>query len=140
MLNDGSDPDTAAPAGLSVAEMTETTGVTAHTLRYYERAGLIRPITRTAGGQRRYQPDDIDWVRFLRRLRETGMPIAQMRRYAALRDDVDAALPARLDLLTAHHRTLRQRIARLRGHERALAATISDHEQQIENTNESRPR
>lgn len=60
-----------------------------YTLRYYERAGLIQAVTRTGGNQRRYQPGDVEWVRFLR-LRETGMPISQMHQYADLRAEGEA--------------------------------------------------
>ncbi|MGP5364905.1 MerR family transcriptional regulator [Brachybacterium tyrofermentans] len=117
--------------------MAEVTGVTAHTLRYYERAGLIHPITRTVGNQRRYQRDDVDWVRFLVRLRETGMPIAQMRNYAALRSRGESTLPARLTMMTEHQQAVRQRIKWLRDHERALAATIATHQQMIDHVDES---
>lgn len=118
--------DAPAPVGLTVAEMAETIGITGHTLRYYERAGLIEPITRTTGGQRRYQPADIDWIRFLIRLRETGMPIAQMRHFAALRAQGEAAIGDRLALLAEHRRDVRRQIARLREQEQALAVTIAE--------------
>ncbi|MFT3714771.1 MAG: MerR family transcriptional regulator [Gordonia sp. (in: high G+C Gram-positive bacteria)] len=75
-----------APAdGLSIADVAAATGATAHTLRYYERAGLIQPIGRTSANRRRYSPSDVAWVEFLLRLRATGMPIARMQQYAALR-------------------------------------------------------
>ncbi|MBO1900761.1 MerR family transcriptional regulator [Leucobacter weissii] len=112
---------TADEAGLSVARMSETTGVSAHTLRYYERAELIRPVARNPGNHRRYSPADVEWVRFLLRLRETGMPVAQMRRYARLREEGSATTESRLRLLEAHREELREQIARLRAHERALA-------------------
>src|SRR5699024_3493785 len=96
MIADSTAPGPELPSGLTVAEMAETTDVTGHTLRYYERAGLIGAVPRTAGGQRRYQHSDVEWVRFLVRLRETGMPIAQMREFAALRAQGDATLPDQL--------------------------------------------
>lgn len=127
MLDDRAETDTAATPGLTVAQMAEATGVTGHTLRYYERAELIHPITRTEGNQRRYQAGDVEWVGFLVRLRETGMPIAQMREYAALRSQGDATLPEQLALLAEHQNTVRRQIKRLRGHERALDAWIENH-------------
>ena len=105
--------------------MSVATGVTAHTLRYYERADLIRPVTRSSGNQRRYSLADVDWVKFLLRLRETGMPIAQMREYAALREEGPATTAPRLRLLEAHQAGLREQIARLRAHEKALAEKIA---------------
>lgn len=111
--------------GLSVAQMAEATGVTAHTLRYYERAGLIRPVARNSGNHRRYSPADVEWVRFLLRLRQTDMPIARMREYAALREQGPTTTEHRLRLLEAHHAGLREQIARLQAHEQALIEKIA---------------
>lgn len=111
--------------GLTVAQMSEATGVTAHTLRYYERAELIRPVARSSGNQRRYSAGDVEWVRFLLRLRATGMPIAQMREYAELRERGPVTTEPRLELLEAHQAGLREQIARLRAHEEALAEKIA---------------
>ncbi len=119
------------PDGLSVAEMAAVTGVSGYTLRYYERAGLIQAVTRTGGNQRRYQPGDVEWVRFLLRLRETGMPISQMHQYADLRAEGESSLRARLELLDAHHERLRQQITVLRGHERALRAKVETYRQML---------
>ncbi|WP_279586472.1 MerR family transcriptional regulator [Naumannella halotolerans] len=104
--------------------MAEATGVTAHTLRFYERAELIRPVARNSGNQRRYSSADVEWVRFLLRLRETGMPISQMREYAALREQGPVTTEARLRLLQAHQAGLREQITLLRSHEKALAEKI----------------
>lgn len=117
--------------GLTVAEMAAVTGVSGHTLRYYERAGLIHAVPRTGGNQRRYEPDDVEWIRFLLRLRETGMPIVQMREYAALRAEGTASLRARLELLTQHHERLQKQISTLRGHERALQTKVETYRQSL---------
>ncbi|WP_341998110.1 MerR family transcriptional regulator [Microbacterium sp. LWH7-1.2] len=105
--------------------MSEATGVAAHTLRYYERAELIRPVARNSGNQRRYSAVDVEWVKFLLRLRETGMPIARMREYAAFREQGPLTTEPRLRLLEAHQKGLREQIARLRAHENALAEKIT---------------
>lgn len=115
-------------AGLTVAQMSEATGVTAHTLRYYERAELIRPVGRNSGNQRRYSAADVEWVRFLLRLRETGMPIAEMRDYATLRAQGPVTTEPRLRLLEAHQTGLREQIACLRAHEKALAEKITTYQ------------
>jgi DNA-binding transcriptional MerR regulator len=117
--------DETGSTGLTVAQMAAATGVSAHTLRYYERAGLIEPVARNAGNQRRYSGTDIEWLRFLLRLRETGMPISQMREYAELRSEGALTIAARLSLLEAHQAGLREQIASLREHENALAAKIA---------------
>lgn len=105
--------------------MSAATGVTAHTLRYYERVELIRPVARNSGNQRRYSAADVEWVTFLLRLRETGMPIAQMREYATLRELGPVTTEPRLRLLEVHQAALREQIARLRAHEKALTAKIA---------------
>ena len=64
---------------LSIDEVAQRSGLTAHTLRYYERIGLSAPIHRASGGQRRYAASDMAWVEFLLRLRTTNMPIATQR-------------------------------------------------------------
>lgn len=110
---------------LTVAQMSEAIGMTAHTLRYYERAGLIRPVGRSTGNQRRYSAADVEWLRFLVRLRETGMTIAQMRAYAELRERGPATTESRLRLLEAHRANLREQIALLRANEQALADKIA---------------
>jgi len=104
--------------------MSEATGISGHTLRYYERADLIRPVARNSGNQRRYSAADIEWVRFLLRLRETGMPIARMREYASLRERGTSTTAARLALLEEHQRGLNEQIDRLTAHRTALANKI----------------
>jgi DNA-binding transcriptional MerR regulator len=106
--------DELAEPGLTVAQMAAATGVSAHTLRYYERAGLIQPIARNSGNQRRYSESDVEWVQFLLRLRETGMPIARMREYAELRANGTSTLHARLGLLEAHRAGLHDQIPSMR--------------------------
>jgi DNA-binding transcriptional MerR regulator len=86
---------------LTIEEVARRTGLTAHTLRYYERIGLIAPVGR-AGGQRRYAEADLAWIDFLLRLRTTRMPIQKMQRFARLRAAGDATVPARRAMLEEH--------------------------------------
>jgi DNA-binding transcriptional MerR regulator len=88
-------------SGYSPSEVADRTGFSIDTLRYYEREGLLTGIERTPGGRRTYSQHDVDWLHLVRCLRDTGMPIADLRRYAELSAD-DATLQERLDLL-AHH-------------------------------------
>ncbi|MET0860581.1 MAG: MerR family transcriptional regulator, partial [Microbacterium sp.] len=67
--------------GLSISDAAAATGLSTHTLRYYEREGLmLTPVDRASSTHRRYSDADITWVQFLTRLRSTGMPIAGIRR------------------------------------------------------------
>jgi DNA-binding transcriptional MerR regulator len=103
----GNSPEEAfVPLGNVVAR----TGLSADTLRYYEREELIPPVARSAGGQRRYTQKDVDRLSFLLRLRATGMPVATMRRFAALRRNGEAGRPGRLALLFAHRAAVRRRV------------------------------
>ncbi|WP_461167157.1 MerR family transcriptional regulator [Tsukamurella serpentis] len=100
-------PECAGP--LTVAELAELVGVSRHTLRYYERIGLVT-VDRDGAGHRRYGPQAIARVVFLTRLRLSGMPIADITEYVRLVDGGDATIPARLALLTAHRARTAARI------------------------------
>ena len=87
---------------LSIDEVAKRTGLTAHTLRYYERIGLIAPVGRAAGGQRRYAASDLAWIEFLLRLRSTHMPIGKMQAFAKLRGAGDSTVKERRHMLEQH--------------------------------------
>jgi DNA-binding transcriptional MerR regulator len=87
---------------LSIAEVAEASGLSAHTLRYYERAGLVGPVDRSGSGHRRYREADLERINFLTKLRATGMPIREVRRYAQLMNAGEATSEERLALLEAH--------------------------------------
>ena len=110
----GPEPARSVPrTGLSIAEAARRTGVSVHTLRYYERAGLVvTAIDRTAGGRRRYHRLDLDWITVCTRLRAAGMPIKTIRRYAQLVSAGPGNEKERLDLLEAHRADV---IAKLAG-------------------------
>jgi len=92
---------------LSISEVAEATGLTAHTLRYYERAGLmLHAVDRASSQHRRYSSADVTWVQFLTRLRSTSMPIARMREYVQLVRLGDDTTEARRDLLLEHRITV----------------------------------
>jgi DNA-binding transcriptional MerR regulator len=87
---------------LSIAEAARASGLSAHTLRYYERTGLLEPVSRNGSGHRRYREADLERITFLSKLRATGMPIRQVRRYAQLMAVGEATNAERLALLEAH--------------------------------------
>jgi DNA-binding transcriptional MerR regulator len=96
----------------SPGEIAGKTGFSLDTLRYYERIGLLEGIARTAGGQRVFDDDDVSWLGILRCLRDTGMPIAQMRRYAELTRD-ERTIAERVALLEEHDDVIGRRIDEL---------------------------
>ena len=105
----------ARPAGAyEIADVAEMTGLTAHTLRYYERAGLVRSPQRDASGRRRYDDADVGWLMFLTKLRSTGMPIRVIRQYIELCWAGEGNEAERLTLLEAHREVVRERLAEAR--------------------------
>jgi DNA-binding transcriptional MerR regulator len=98
---------------LSIAATAERTGVSPHTLRYYERIGLIDPVGRDEGGRRVYSDADVARVEFLRRLRSTGMSITRMQEYVDLVRAGSGTEAARLALLEDHRRRVIHDLERL---------------------------
>jgi DNA-binding transcriptional MerR regulator len=97
---------TLVDASLSISEAAERTGLSPHTLRYYERAGLmLSGVNRATSSHRRYSDSDIGWVVFLTKLRSTAMPIAKVREYVDLVRRGEGSTPERLELLLAHRET-----------------------------------
>jgi len=93
--------------------MAERCGMTAHTLRYYERVGLIQPVGRAQNGHRRYSEADEAWLNFLHCMRGTNMPIREMQRYAALRERGDDSSLDRRKILEEHRATIAAQIVAL---------------------------
>ena len=98
---------------MTISELAEATGLTTHTLRYWEAEGLIPEVERNEAGHRRYRPDHIDWVGLLDRLRTSGMSIGRMRDYTALAVTGDETVAERRALLERHATEIRARIAEL---------------------------
>jgi DNA-binding transcriptional MerR regulator len=100
---------------LTIAEAAERSGVSTHTLRYYERIGALRePPERAPSGHRRYTERDLNWIELLTRLRATGMPIATMLRYAELAREGTSTAAERKALLLAHRAEVAARVEQLR--------------------------
>ncbi|MFD5797691.1 MerR family transcriptional regulator [Streptomyces diastatochromogenes] len=97
----------------TISEVVAFTGLTAHTLRWYERIGLMSHIDRSHTGQRRYSNRDLDWLDFVTKLRLTGMPVADMVRYAELVREGETTYAERQALLESTRRDVLSRIAEL---------------------------
>jgi len=97
----------------TISEVATLTGLTAHTLRWYERIGLMPHIDRSHTGQRRYRNRDLDWLDLVGKLRLTGMPVADMVRYAELVREGDHTYAERFDLLKSTRENVLARIAEL---------------------------
>jgi DNA-binding transcriptional MerR regulator len=112
----------------TIDEAAERTGLSKHTLRYYEREGLLPPIAKASSGHRRYTDDDIGWVRFLQLLRATGMPIREAKEFVTLTWAGDHTIPERVSVLTTYRAALVERMARDVEHLEALNRKIAYYE------------
>lgn len=109
----------------SIAEAAAATSVSIDTLRFYERSGVMPPIERDAGGRRRYDDDDLGWIRFVRRLRATGMPLDRVAVYTRMVRDGDGTVSERKAMLEDHLLTVETAIDELLAAKRALDAKIA---------------
>ncbi|MFE0458366.1 MerR family transcriptional regulator [Kitasatospora sp. NPDC058965] len=99
----------------TISEVAEHTGLTAHTLRWYEQIGLLGHVERSHTGQRRFGNRDLDWLDLVNKLRLTGMAVADMVRYAELVRQGESTFDERREILTETRRQVRERIAELQG-------------------------
>ncbi|WP_426454508.1 MerR family transcriptional regulator [Paenibacillus sp. S-38] len=88
---------------LTIKEVTEITEIAAHTLRYYEKEGLLPHVKRNENGKRLYDEEDLSWIHFVTALRATGMPIAQIQKYVYLYKEGDSTISER-KLMMLHHK------------------------------------
>jgi DNA-binding transcriptional MerR regulator len=112
-------------ARLTIAEVAERTGLTRHTLRYYERDGLMLDVDRADSGHRRYSESDLGWIELITKLRATGMPIREVRRYAELVRAGDGNEDERLALLRAHRERVRAQLDTIAAYLDAIDMKIS---------------
>ena len=88
-----------APSGsYSIGDMSRETGLSVSTLRYYEKLGLLAPVPRSAGNIRQYGEADLERLRMLECLKNTGMALKDIRTFFSWCDEGDATLPARYQM------------------------------------------
>ena len=90
---------------MKIGDFSKRTGLPVSTLHFYERKGLISP-ERNASGHREYDEADLTWIAFIERLKETGMPLAQIKRYADLRAKGNSTLEERMAMLVSHRENI----------------------------------
>lgn len=118
---------------MTIAEAAGELGLTADTLRYYEKDGLLlRPVPRTTSGHRQYDEPDLRWIKLVTCLRATGMPIRDVRRYAALVRNGDGNEEERLALLHAHRDSVLRQLAEVTAHLGAIDHKIGIYEHKLE--------
>lgn len=110
---------------MNMREFSGVVGLSSYTLRYYEKIGLLKHIQRNSSGHRVYSNKDIDWVNFIKRLKETGMPLEEIQKYALLRDLGAQTAPDRQELLEIHRKNLEMHIRQQNDHLKALDEKIN---------------
>ncbi|CAN7241295.1 MerR family transcriptional regulator [Phenylobacterium sp. LjRoot225] len=110
---------------MKIGELAKRSGLSAHTIRYYERIGLLPYADRDPSSQRDYDASILVWIAFLARLKTTGMPIREMLRYAALRERGVDTQAERRELLEQHRERVRAHAAELTASLLVLDAKIA---------------
>lgn len=126
--------------GYTIQEMAERCGMTAHTLRYYERVGLIQPVGRAHNGHRRYSEADAAWLEFLHCMRRTNMPIRELQKYAELREQGDETSLERRQILEDHRTEIETEIEALQSAHKLLNWKIANYRKIEERTRIGGPR
>ena len=98
---------------MRISEAAARSGLSVQTIRYYENAGIVPPIARGPDGRRRFSSENLEWLTLLYWLRETGMPMKEMRRFAGLYQEGEQTIPERKKILLAHAELLQKRRADL---------------------------
>ena len=100
----------------SIQEVSKKTGLSAHTLRYYEKEGLICGVERTPGGFRQYSEEDVESMGLICCLKNTGMSLQEISRFVALTRQGDHTLAERVEMLRAHRENVLARMEEMRKH------------------------
>ena len=100
----------------SIQEVSKRTGLTAHTLRYYEKEGLLSGVERTQGGFRQYTDEDLERLGLICCLKNTGMSIQEIARFVQLTHEGDHTLDERVELLRTHRERVLERMAEMQKH------------------------
>ena len=101
---------------MNIQTISRTTGLSAHTLRYYEKIGLLLDIKRDRKGHRFYREKDLIWIEFIKRLKATSMPLSEMKQFARLRSKGNKTISQRVELLRQHESRIEQQMQALESH------------------------
>ncbi len=100
----------------TIQDVSEKTGLSAHTLRYYEKEGLITGVERSRGGFRQYTDEDLEALGLICCLKNTGMPLQEIARFVELTHEGEHTLRERVELLREHRENVIERIAEMQQH------------------------
>ena len=114
---------------MTIKEVSEKYGISQDTLRYYERVKVIPEVTRTQGGIRDYQEEDLRWVELAICMRSAGLPIESLIEYQQLFQEGDSTIEARFELLNGQMDILRKQKEQIEETMERLAYKISRYEE-----------
>lgn len=117
---------------MTIREVAQQFSISQDTLRYYERVGMIPPVTRTASGIRDYQETDLQWVELAICMRSAGLPVETMIEYVKLCQEGDNTIPARLQLLVEQREVLHEQKKQIEETLERLDFKISRYERAVE--------
>lgn len=117
---------------MTIKEVSEKYDITQDTLRYYERVGMIPPVTRTAGGIRNFTEEDLKWVELAKCMRSAGLPVESMIEYVRLFQQGDETIPARLQLLIDQREALLEQRRQIDATLNRLAYKIERYEEAVQ--------
>jgi DNA-binding transcriptional MerR regulator len=89
-----------------ISQAAHLTGLSVHTIRFYERSGLLSKITRSSDGNREFTAENVEWLNLLSSLRDTGMPLKRMKYFADLYEHGDKTVFKRKQVLLEHSESL----------------------------------
>lgn len=117
---------------MNIQKFSEITDISSHTIRYYEKIGLLRNISRNSSGHRWFTEKDIIWIEFIKRLKGTGMPLDLILKYADLRDEGTSTSKLRMQILEEHAVMLEEKIFEEQSHLKKLKEKIKYYSKVIE--------
>jgi DNA-binding transcriptional MerR regulator len=116
---------------MNIKEFSKISGISSYTLRYYEKIGIFQEIRRDTNGHRDFTEKDLLWAEFINRLKETGMPLEQIKEYALLRQQGENTENARKNLLEDHASVLKNKISEEKQHLSKIKEKIKYYEENI---------
>lgn len=116
---------------MNIKQFSKRSGISIYTIRYYEKLGLLRYIQRNASGHRDFSNDDLTWVEFIKRLKDTAMPLKDIQVYAKLRHEGETTQQLRMDMLKHHAMQLEEKINSEKDNLQKLKLKIAHYEKLI---------
>ncbi|MBU3003235.1 MerR family transcriptional regulator [Paraglaciecola arctica] len=117
---------------MNIQKFSKVTNVSSYTIRYYEKIGLLKNISRNSSGHRWFTEKDVIWIEFIKRLKDTGMPLDNIKKYADLRDEGASTSELRMKILQQHAVTLEEKISEEQFHLKKLKEKIEHYSEFIE--------